>query len=263
MEIDLTNKRALVTAGASGIGRAIATRFLECGARVCVCDIDSTALDDFARANPKVLAVKADVSQPDEVATAVSRMSGSFGGVEIVVNNAGVSGPTESVDRITIDDWRRTLDVNVTSQFLTAKYAVPIFKSQGGGAIINISSTAGRMGMPLRSPYSTSKYAVRGLTDALAVELGEYNIRVNAILPGMIKGSRGTRVMAEQAAARGVTLDEYMSRALMNVSMRTLIDAEEVADLAAFLGSDLARHISGQSIGVCGNFESYRVVMGN
>ena len=136
--------------------------------------------------------------------------------------------------------------------------AVPMFREAGGGAIINMSSVAGRLGMPLRAPYSTSKYAVRGFTDVLAVELGEIGVRVNAILPGLVDGPRGRRVIGEQAAARGMTFDQYMPMFLHNISMHTQIQMVEIADMAAFLASDLAPHVSGQSISVCGNFESYR-----
>jgi NAD(P)-dependent dehydrogenase (short-subunit alcohol dehydrogenase family) len=134
-------------------------------------------------------------------------------------------------------------------------------KRQNGGVILNMSSTAGRLGMPLRSPYSTSKYAVRGLTDALAVELGQYNIRVNAVLPGLVNGPRGRRVMEEQASARGLTYDEYIPAVLHNISMHSMVEMVEIADMLVFLASERAPHVSGQSIGVCGNFESYRSPM--
>jgi NAD(P)-dependent dehydrogenase (short-subunit alcohol dehydrogenase family) len=139
-----------------------------------------------------------------------------------------------------------------------ARKAVPLFRSAGGGSIINISSVAGRIGMSLRAPYSTSKYAVRGFTDVLAVELGEIGVRVNCILPGLVDGPRGRRVLAEQAKTRGIAPETYLKLFLHNISMHTMVQMAEIADMAAFLASDLAPHISGQSISVCGNFESYR-----
>ena len=125
--------------------------------------------------------------------------------LDILVNNAGVSGPTKPVEDVTDEEWAHTLGVNVTAQFYMVRRAVPLFRRQGGGSVINISSVAGRLGMPLRVPYSTSKYAVRGLTDVLAVELGEIGVRVNAILPGLVDGPRGRRVIGEQAASRGMS----------------------------------------------------------
>jgi NAD(P)-dependent dehydrogenase (short-subunit alcohol dehydrogenase family) len=162
------------------------------------------------------------------------------------------------VEEITDEEWDQTMAVNVSGQFYMVRKAVPLFKQAGGGCIINLSSVAGRLGMPLRAPYSASKYAVRGLTDVLAVELGEIGVRVNAILPGLVDGPRGQRVMREQAEARGMTLEQWMPYFLHNISMHTAIDMKEIADMAVFLASDLAPHISGQSISVCGNFESYR-----
>ncbi len=179
----------------------------------------------------------------------------------MLVNNAGLSGPTKPVEAITVEEWNETFRVNVTGQFLCVRKAVPVFKAQQSGAIINIASTAGRVGMPLRSVYSATKFSVRGFTDVLAIELGGNNIRVNSILPGMVDGPRLQRVVAEQAKAAGMEPQLYLKRMLHNVSMHSMVSQEEVADLAVFLASDMARHISGQSIGVCGNFESYRAPM--
>lgn len=256
MSFDLKGQRVLITAGASGIGRAVARAFAGAGARVHVCDIDPAALAVLA--GEGIATSRTDVSVSAEVDAMFAEIERRFGGLDILVNNAGVSGPTKPVEEVTDEEWDLTMAVNVTGQFYCARRAAPLMKRQGRGAMINISSTAGRMGMPLRAPYSTSKYAVRGLTDVLAVELGEYGIRVNSILPGVIDGPRGERVVREQADARGIAVEDYLSALLHNVSLHCLIDAEEIAALALFLASDQARHISGQSIGVCGNFESYR-----
>lgn len=256
--MDLSGKTAIITAGASGIGRVIAKRFVEAGAEICVCDIVDEALDALRAELPSALVVKADVSRSTDVAALYDAFLARYDRLDILVNNAGISGPTKPVEQITDEEWNETMAVNVTGQFYMVRKAVPLFRKGGGGCVINLSSVAGRMGMPLRAPYSTSKYAVRGLTDVLAVELGELNVRVNAILPGLVDGPRGQRVMREQAAARGMTLEEYMPFFLHNVSMHAMIDMKEIADMALFLASDLAPHISGQSISVCGNFESYR-----
>lgn len=257
MKLDLTGARVIVTAGCGGIGGAIADAYASAGARVAVCDVDA----GLVAASPH-LAALCDVSDEAQVATFFDRMLADLGGVDVLVNNAGIAGPTLPVEQMPLADWNQTLAVNLTGQFLCARAVIPVMKAQGSGAIINLSSTAGRMGMPLRSAYSASKYGVRGLTDVLAIELGEHGIRVNAILPGMVTGPRLDRVVTEQAAARGMTQNEYLPLMLHNISMHSTVTAEEVAAMALFLGSPAARHVSGQSIGVCGNFESYRAPLG-
>lgn len=256
--MNLNGKTAIITAGASGIGRVIAERYTELGASVCLCDVDAQAMEDVKKALPDALVVKADVSSSREIAALYDAFLKKHARLDILVNNAGVSGPTKPVEEVTDEEWDQTMAVNVTGQFYMVRQAVPLFKQAGGGCIINLSSVAGRVGMPLRAPYSTSKYAVRGLTDVLAVELGEINVRVNAILPGLVDGPRGQRVMREQAEKRGMTLEEFMPYFLHNISMHTAVSMKEIADMAAFLASDLAPHVSGQSISVDGNFETYR-----
>lgn len=256
--MDLRGKTAIITAGASGIGRVTAERFVELGASVCVCDVADGALAEISEILPSVLAVKADVSSSADVAALYEAFLTKHSRLDVLVNNAGISGPTKPVEQVTDEEWNETMAVNVTGQFYMVRKAVPLFRQAGRGCVINLSSVAGRVGMPMRSPYSTSKYAVRGLTDVLAIELGEINVRVNAILPGLVDGPRGQRVMREQAEARGMTLEEFMPFFLHNISMHTAVSMKEIADMAAFLASDLALHISGQSISVCGNFESYR-----
>ncbi|HWL71769.1 MAG TPA: SDR family oxidoreductase [Geminicoccus sp.] len=258
MRVDLTGRRVVITAGGSGIGRVMAERFADVGASVAVCDVDDAALKDLAATRPGIFGARADVGQAGEVDAFFDAAIARLGGLDVLVNNAGVSGPTKPVEAITPEEWERTIGVNLNGAFFCTRRAVPLFKAQRSGVIVNLSSTAGRMGMPNRSPYSAAKYGVRGFTDVMAIELGEHNIRVNAILPGVVDGPRGRRVITEQAEKRGMSFEEYLPNLLHNVSMHTMIDQEEVADLAIFLASDYARHISGQSIGVCGNFESYR-----
>lgn len=257
MNIDMAGRRVVVTAGGSGIGKVIAAYFHDAGAHVAVCDIDPAYVTPVP-VGSRLQCWQADVGNADEANRFMSEAIDNLGGIDVLVNNAGVSGPTKPVEEITVEEWRHTMDVNVNGQFFCTRVAVPHMKAQRSGVILNLSSTAGRMGMPLRSVYSVSKYAVRGFTDVLAVELGEYNIRVNSILPGVVNGARVQRVLAEQAAAAGLTLEQYWPRVLHNVSMHTAVDAEDVAAMALFLASHHARFISGQSIGVCGNFESYR-----
>ncbi|MBS7700131.1 MULTISPECIES: SDR family oxidoreductase [unclassified Chelatococcus] len=259
--MNLTGKTAIITAGGAGIGFAIAKRFVEYGASICICDIDEQSLAAAASAIPDALVIRADVSRATDVQQLFDAFRKRFDRLDILVNNAGVSGPTKPVDEITDTEWQSTLDVNITGMFYMVRAAVPLFRAQHSGAIINMSSVAGRLGMPLRTPYSVSKYAVRGLTDVLAIELGEIGVRVNTLLPGLVDGPRGQRIIAEQAHARGMNVETYEKLFLHNISMHTKVQMEEIADMAAFLGSDLAPHISGQSISVCGNFESYRAPM--
>jgi NAD(P)-dependent dehydrogenase (short-subunit alcohol dehydrogenase family) len=261
MDLGLSGKRIIISAGAAGIGRVTAERFLAEGATVFVCDVDRDALAALEGQHPALFATYADVSDSAQVEAFYDRVEAAVGGLDVLVNNAGVSGPTKMVDEITDAEWAQTIGVNVDGLFFMARRAARLMKRQNGGVILNMSSTAGRLGMPLRSPYSTSKYAVRGLTDALAVELGQYNIRVNAVLPGLVNGPRGRRVMEEQASARGLTYDEYIPAVLHNISMHSMVEMEEIADMLVFLASERAPHVSGQSIGVCGNFESYRSPM--
>lgn len=258
MKIDLTGKRVLVTAGASGIGRATALGYAEAGAQVFICDVDENALEQSLTWERPVRPLYANVASSADVDRVFDAIEAEAGGLDILVNNAGIAGPTKPIEEITDAEWAETMSVNVSGQFYCARRAVPGMKAQLSGVILNISSTAGRMGMPLRSPYSTSKYAVRGLTDVLAVELGEHNIRVNSILPGLIDGPRGERVVAAQADMMQIEPQRYLSAMLHNISMHTMIRMEEIAALAVFLSSDSAAHITAQHIGVCGNFETYR-----
>ncbi len=258
MHVDLTGRRALVTAGCAGIGRAIVEQFLASGAAVAVCDVSPEALAVFRADHPNLVAVQADVSVEGDVDILFEEVVDHLGGLDILVNNAGISGPTKPIDEIAVDEWDRTLDVNLRGAFLCTRRAAPLLKEQRSGAIINISSSAGRLGMPLRAPYSSSKYAIRGLTDTLAIELGDYGVRVNAILPGFVAGPRGERVISEQAESRGMAYHDYLPLFLHNISMHVAVEDVDIAAMATFLASDHARYISGQSIGVCANFESYR-----
>ena len=257
MDINVKGKRAIVTAGGSGIGRVVAETFVANGANVYVCDIDETVLSDLQQSLPEIGCIKADVSKPDEVDRLFDQALDQMGGLDILVNNAGIAGPTKRFEDITPDEWDHTISVNVNGQFYCARRAVAPFVEAGGGVIVNLSSVAGRLPMPLRAPYSTSKYAVRGFTDQAAFELGPKNIRVNAILPGAVDGPRLRGVIGKQAEAAGVTYQEFLEKALQRISLRTLVSQQEIADMALYLCSDAGRHVSGQSISVCGNFESY------
>ena len=184
--------RVLISAGASGLGLAIANKFLDQGAAVHVCDIDSVAIDKVKSHHPKMSCSLVDTSKPDQVDVLFDDLDQSLGGLDVLVNNVGIAGPTARIEDIDYKDWRRTLEVDLDSFFLCTKHAIPRLKINQSSSIINISSTAGWMGYPLRSPYATAKWGVVGLSKTMAMELGEYNIRVNCILPGCaVRGPYG------------------------------------------------------------------------
>jgi NAD(P)-dependent dehydrogenase (short-subunit alcohol dehydrogenase family) len=252
----LAGRRVLVTAGAAGIGLAIVERLIFQSARVVVCDIADTVIDAFAKANPKVTAIKADVSSEEDVDRMFAAVHSELGGLDALVNNAGIAGPTGAVEDIAPAEWRRCVDVDLTGQFLCARRAVPMLKSAGGGSIINISSAAGRHGYAYRTPYSSAKFGIIGFTQSLAKELGPANIRVNAILPGFVEGPRIDRIIRDRAGQLGTTYDEVKKTFLEGVSLRRMISPYDIAAVIAFLLSDAAINISGQSIGVDGNVET-------
>ena len=248
--------RVLITAGASGIGRAIADLLVARGARAHICDVSDEFLADYRAAHPDASPTKADVASDVDVARLFADVTASLGGLDVLINNAGVAGPTGGVEQIQPKDWRRTIDVCLTGQFLCAHHAVPMIKAAGGGAIVNLSSAAGRFGYAFRTPYSAAKWGVIGLTQSLAKELGPANIRVNAILPGIVEGPRMSGVIAARANQTGVTYDAMERTYLERVSLRRMVTAGDVAATVAYLLSPAGRNISGQSIGVDGNVET-------
>ena len=255
MQISCEGRRAVVTAGGAGIGRIIAETLAAGGAQVFTCDIEPGLVDDVR--GERIDAVVADVGDASAVDRLFEAAAAAMGGVDVLVNNAGISGPTARVEEIEPADWDRTIAVNISGQFYCARRAVPLMRAAGRGVIINISSTAGRLPFPLRLPYATSKFAITGLTKTLALELGPANISVNAILPGYILNARGARVIRAKAEAAGRTVEEMEATILRNIAMRTGIAEQEIADLALYLCSESGRHISGQLLGVDGAFETY------
>jgi len=250
MKKPIAGQRVIVTAGAAGIGRAIAGAFLEQGAKVFVCDIDRTALDDLRKAQPKAGATLADVAEADQVDRLFKEAAGFLGGLDVLVNNAGIAGPTGPVEEISQEDWRRTLAVNLEGQFLCTRRAVPLLRQAGGGCIINLSSAAGRFGFARRTPYSASKWGVIGFTKSLAVELGPDNIRVNAILPGAVDGPRIRRVISAKAESLGVPVEDMEKRYVSQASLRRMVTADDIAGMAVFLASPAGFNISGQACAV-------------
>ncbi|QND61665.1 SDR family oxidoreductase [Mesorhizobium huakuii] len=255
----LKDKRAIITAGASGIGRVVAKKMIAAGAKVAVCDADADAVNSFAAENPDSTAVVCDVADPARVPEAIETMlKGLGGGTDILFNNAGIAGPTAAIEDISPEEWVRTVDVNLTAQYLFIRGVMAGMKAQRSGVILNMSSAAGRLGMPMRTPYAAAKWAVIGLTQSLAMEVGKFGIRVNAILPGSVRGPRMERVMAARAKLTGRPLAEIEAEEVATMSLGRMIEPEEIADLAIFVSSDAGRSISGQSLGVCGNTEILR-----
>ena len=242
--------RVLVTAGAAGIGQAITTALVATGAKVHICDV--TEPEDM----PGVSFTRADVSSEADVDRLFADVRKHLGGLDVLVNNAGIAGPTGKIEDLSLDDWRRTLDVDLTGQFLCARRAVPMLKEAGGGCIINMSSAAGRFGYAFRTPYAAANWGVVGLPQSLAKELGPSNIRVNAILPGVIKGPRMEKVIRDRAAQIGVPFEAMEKQYLDRISLRRMTGPEDVAAMVVFLVSDAGRNICGQSLGVDGNVES-------
>ncbi|MFO1035808.1 MAG: SDR family oxidoreductase [Geminicoccaceae bacterium] len=255
-ELRADGQRVLVTAGASGIGRAVVDAMVEAGARVHVCDVDQTALDALRRDVPTVGTTLADVSDEPAVDRLFEDVSAGLGGLDVLVNNAGIAGPTAPIEEITAADWRRCIEVDLTGQFFCARRAVPLLKAAGGGVMVNMSSAAGRFGYAFRTPYAAAKWGVIGLTESLAKELGPFGITVNAILPGIVAGPRIERVIGARAEQMGVTYPEMERQYLEKVSLRRMVTAQEVASMILFLVSPLGRGVSGQSLGVCGNVET-------
>jgi NAD(P)-dependent dehydrogenase (short-subunit alcohol dehydrogenase family) len=233
--------------------------FIKAGARVHVCDIDENALKELQQTESTISTTVCDVSKVDQVRKLFDEVRGSLGGLDVLINNAGITGPTfTKVEDIDPKDWERTLSVNVNGQFYCAHYAVPMIKEAGGGSIINMSSVAGRLGYPLRTPYAASKWAVVGFTQSLAMELGPDNIRVNCLQPGFVDGPRSRRLRAAQAAALGETVEQCEARMFAKTSMRQRVNPEEVAAMALFLAAGTGAHITGQSLSVCGGVETLR-----
>jgi NAD(P)-dependent dehydrogenase (short-subunit alcohol dehydrogenase family) len=247
--VDLSAKgmRVLVTAGGAGIGRVIAQTFVDHGAKVHVCDID-------AQTKPHTLC---DVSKLADVERLFEDVMRSLGGLDVLVNNAGIAGPTAKVEDIKPEDWDRTIAIDLSGMFYCTRKAMPMIKRSGGGSIVNLSSTAGRLGFPLRSPYAAAKWGVVGFTKSLAVEAGPDKVRVNCIQPGIVEGERVERVIAAKAKAIGAEHEKVRAMMLETTSLRSTVTAQDVADMALFLATAPGRHITGQAISVCGDLRYY------
>ncbi|QCK86941.1 SDR family oxidoreductase [Phreatobacter aquaticus] len=255
MDLGIKGLRVLVTAGANGIGLEIARAFVEEGAKVHVCDVDREAMSELARTDPEISCTPCDVSNRAEVKALFDIALERLGGLDVLVNNAGIAGPTGRVEEINPEDWDRCLEICITSQFNCVRLAVPHLKQSDNASIINLSSVAGRFGFALRSPYSAAKWAVVGFTKSLAIELGEFGIRCNAIQPGLVEGDRIRRVLEAKAQARGISFREMSDQAVTYTSLKTFVTARQLADQILFLCSPRGRTISGQALSICGDMQ--------
>ena len=251
-----SKQRVLITAAASGLGLAMADAFMAAGARVFICDVNAAALQATLASRPSLAGRVCDVSDEAQVAAFFATGTAHLGGLDILVSNAGVAGPTANVEDISLADWRHCMAVNLDSAFLCARLAAPLLRAQGSGSIINMSSTAGLFGFPRRAPYAAAKWAIRGLTRTLAQELGPAGVRVNCICPGSVSGDRMDRVIAAEALKTGRSEAEVRIEAVQAASLKTFISPEDIAALALFITSSAGARISGQELTVDGHTET-------
>jgi len=251
-----TGKRVLVTAGGDGIGLEITRAFAAAGAQVAVCDVQPESLQRLAQELPQVHSCIADVSREADVAALFELVDQKLGGLDVLVNNAGIAGPTGGVETLALADWERTIAVNLTGQFLCVRQAVPRLRKGSNPSIINLASVAGHLGMPGRAPYSASKWGVVGLTKTLAIELGRDGIRVNAILPGAVDGPRIRAVIAAKAKALGKPVEEMTEVYTSQSALGRMVTAGDIANMALFAASELARNVTGQELVVDGHTQA-------
>jgi NAD(P)-dependent dehydrogenase (short-subunit alcohol dehydrogenase family) len=248
-------KVVLISAGAAGIGRVIAETFLAHDCHVHVCDIDDDAIADFLGKNLDATATKADISDVSQVEQVFDDLFDRYGRLDVLVNNAGIAGPTALVEDIEPAEWDQTIAVDLNSHFYCTRKAIPLLKASRG-SIVSIASCVVFTGCPGRAPYTAAKWAIIGLTKTLAMELGPHGVRVNAICPGSVDGERLDAVIERDADQRGLTAEAIRDVYLRQSSLRTTISPEDVANLALFLASDPGSRISGQAIGLDGHTET-------
>lgn len=247
--------KVVVTAGASGIGLAIAQKFLCNGAQVFICDVAPKSLETALSENIGLMGAVADVGNPQSVETFFSQAITTMGGIDVLVNNAGIGGPRAKIEDIDYADWDDCIRINLSGMFYCAKQVIPAMKAQGSGCMINISTSSAKTGLPHRLPYVTSKVGVLGLSYNLARELGPFNIRCNTILPGLMDNPRGRGLVTNYAKENELSMAAAEREFLKFISLKSWIKPSEIADTAYYLASDAARHITGQEIAVDGNCE--------
>ncbi|MCX8021307.1 MAG: SDR family oxidoreductase [Syntrophorhabdaceae bacterium] len=255
----LKEKVAIVTGGGKGIGKAIALAFAEEGAKVVVAartlpKLEET-VEEIKRLGGQAKAIQTDVKEEKQVERMVSETVDTFGRIDILVNNSGIGGPTARVVDMNLDEWNEVIALDLTGSMLCCKHVLKYMIPRKSGNIINIGAEGGRAGdgragYPMRSPYCCAKMGVIGLTETLSIEVGEFNIRVNAISPAAVRGERIINVVKGRAQATGVPFEELMAKIVQNYSLGRMTEEREVASVAVFLASDESSAITGQTI-VC------------
>ena len=251
--MDLSGRRVLITGGGAGMGRVMAETFTRAGASVHIADVDAAALESARQHIPGLSGSHADITDEDAVDTLAAEAIAAMGGLDTLINNAGIPGPTAAVEDVDPDDWRRTLEVDITGMFLVTRAAVPHLKAAPGGSVVNMSSTAGRLGFSHRSPYAAAKHAVVGFTRSISIELGPFDINVNCIQPGPVDSPLQEKVLAAVAARKGISPEEALAERMAPISMTRQVSQQEIADIVSFLCSPAGHMISGQSIAVDGD----------
>jgi NAD(P)-dependent dehydrogenase (short-subunit alcohol dehydrogenase family) len=249
----LDGKVAIITGASKGIGRALSLRFAQEGAAV-VCaarsaDLVKETAAQVTKAGGKAIAIVCDAAEEDQVRRMVADGVKAFGKLTTLVNNAGDGGPTKKVEEYTMEDWRYTVDSCLTSSYLCTRFAVPEMRKAGGGSIVNISSGAGRRGLPYRIGYCASKAGQVGMTYGMALELAP-TIRVNCVAPGAVEGDRIDRVIAGQAEVRGISPDQMRKAMIERNPLKRFVTADDIVDATVFFCSDMAKSISGQVLAV-------------
>ena len=256
MSYNFKNKKIIISAGATGIGWATAKECLEKGAKVFLCDVEKKFISKIKKHplnNTRLFSFVCDASNENEVSNFFKEIRKKTQKIDALINNVGIAGPTGTLEKLKTKDWEHTLKVNVISHFVFSKLAIPMLKKNKGGSVINLSSTAGIYGFPLRSPYSASKWAIVGMTKTLAMELGKFKVRVNAICPGTVKGDRMGRVIRDKAKFLKISKKSVESEFVSMTSLNTWVYEKDIGKMCCFLISDESSRISGQVIGVDGN----------
>ena len=257
-QLKLLNKKIIISAAAEGIGWSIAQECMQNGAIVYLTDKNNESLDKISKHDlyeKQLFLDRVNAHDAQEVEDYFNKIENKVDSVDALINNVGIAGPTGRLEELNINDWRETIDININSHFYYTKFSIPLIKNNNGGSIINLSSTAGLFGFPFRSPYAASKWAVIGMTKSLALELGEFNIRVNAICPGSVSGDRMKRVIEAKARSLGVKEESIQKDYESMVSLKSFVDKKDVSNMAVFLLSEEAKRISGQVMTVDGNTE--------
>ena len=251
LTVDLTGFRVAISAGANGIGKVMADSFAYCGAKVFVSDVDTKSLETCGHAG-----MRADAGDSSQCEAFVDAAVKHLGGLDVLVNNAGIAGPTKLVEHVTPEELEATLRIDVASMFHMSRRAIPTLRANGGGAIINLSSAAGRFGFALRAPYAAAKWGVIGFTKSLSIELGPDAIRVNAILPGPVDGPRIRAVIKAKAEAAAISENEMTERTVAVTSLKCFVTQQDIANMALYLASPFGGTISGQAISVDGDMQN-------